>query len=75
MKGGRWELSGPLGIVDRLELDSLREAALHAQSCAQGEEALLRVFRADGSLKTERRIPEEPPRPPKMNAIRPSSWF
>jgi hypothetical protein len=41
--GKRCVLTGPLGAVERLELDSIREAALHAQACAQGNEALLRL--------------------------------
>ena len=56
--GVRCVLIGPLGAVDRLELDSIREAALHAQACALGNEALLRVFNLDGTLKNERAIPE-----------------
>ncbi len=55
--GGRVELAGPLGIVERMEVDSAREAALHAQSCAMGGEAVLRIYHPDGTLKNERSIP------------------
>ena len=37
---GRCVLTGPLGIVDRLEIDTIREAALHAQFFAHQEEAI-----------------------------------
>jgi hypothetical protein len=37
---GRCVLTGPLGIVERLGIDTIREAALHAQFCAHQEEAI-----------------------------------
>jgi hypothetical protein len=56
-EGKRCFLSDPLGIVDNLEIDTIREAALHAQFCAGGREAILRTFNADGALRDERAIP------------------
>ncbi len=56
-EGKRCVLSGPLGIVDSLEIDTIRDAALHAQFCAATEEAVLRTFNADGTLRDERAIP------------------
>ncbi len=55
-EGKRCVLSGPLGIVDQLEIDTIREAALHAQFCAGGNDATLRTFNADGTLRDERAI-------------------
>jgi hypothetical protein len=56
-EGTRCVLSGPLGIVDCLEIDSVTEAALHAQFCAGGNDAILRTFETDGALRDERPIP------------------
>jgi hypothetical protein len=39
-EGKRRVLSGTLGIVDSLEIDTIREAALHAQFCAGAREAI-----------------------------------
>jgi hypothetical protein len=57
-EGKRCAVSGPLGIVDRLEIDTIREAALHAKFCAGTSEAILRIFNVDGSLRNERPILE-----------------
>lgn len=54
---GQCQLSGPLGIVSEAVFESVKDAALHAQFCAQGNDATLRVMRPDGSLRDERPIP------------------
>jgi hypothetical protein len=59
-ESGACELTGDLGIVDKCRFDSQREAALHAQFCAQGNPALLRILEMDGTLKSEREIPPAP---------------
>lgn len=50
-------LKGPLGELEELQIESAAIAAKHAQYCAQGGEAILRVFSADGMQESERPIP------------------
>ena len=69
----RCVLTGPLGIVDRLEIDTIREAALHAQFCAHGNDAVLRFFNADDTLRNERPIP--PARQDLTNQSWRQNWF
>ncbi len=73
LPGGTVELTGPLGIVDRLELGTAREAALHAQFCAMGEEATLHLLNEDGTLKNERPIP--PRKRDITDTTRHQRWF
>ena len=70
---GRCVLTGPLGIVDRLEIDTIREAALHAQFCSQEGEAVLRIFNVDVTLRNERPIP--PARQDLTNQSWRQNWF
>ncbi len=70
---GRCVLTGPLGIVDRLEIDTIREAALHAQSCTHEGDAVLRLFNADDTLRSERPIP--PARQDLTNESWRQNWF
>ena len=44
-------------MINRLELDTIREAAIHAQSCAVGTKAVLKLSNTDGTLKNEHPIP------------------
>lgn len=74
-EGKRCILTGPLGIVDRLEIDTIREAALHAQFCAGTREAILRTFNPDGSLRDERPIPERTVICMHGTPIKPSTYF
>ena len=75
MQCGRVGLTSPLGIVDCLELDTAREAALHAQYCAQDNEAVLRLYNADGTVTNERPIPPPKSNDPAMGHGARSQWF
>jgi hypothetical protein len=68
-------LSGPLGIVEQLEIDTIREAALHAQFCAGTREAILRTFNADGTIRDERAIPERTVISMHGAPIKPTTYF
>lgn len=74
-QGKRCVLSGPLGIVDSLEIDTINEAALHAQYCAAGNDAILRTFEADGTLRDVRPIPPRAVNCIHSNAVGKSTWF
>jgi hypothetical protein len=70
----RCVLSGPLGMVDRMEIESIRAAALHAQFCAEGRDAILRTYATDGTLRDERPIPPRKPELYQPGGTR-STWF
>jgi hypothetical protein len=58
IEGGRYALTGDLGEVRRLEFGTIKEAALHAQKCAEGGEGTVRLFQPNGILEKERPIPQ-----------------
>ncbi len=74
-KGKRCVLSGPLGIVEWLEIDTIAAAALHAQFCAGGNDAILRTYESDGTLRDERAIPPRQVACLHGTPVRKSTWF
>ncbi len=74
-EGKRCVLSGPLGIVESMEIDTIREAALHTQFCAGTREAILRTFNLDGTLRDERAIPERTVISMHGAPIKPTTYF
>ncbi len=73
--GKRCVLSGPLGIVDSLVIESITAAALHAQFCAGGNDAILRTYEVDGALRNERTIPPRKVTCMHGAALGKSTWF
>lgn len=74
-EGKQCVLSGQLGIVDSMQVESVTAAALHAQFCAQGNDAVLRTYAPDGTLRDERAIPPRQATCIHGTAISPMTYF